>query len=774
MFRFSATLILWVLFTTTVQSQSWDYEKYPERNLKFTHLDADIRLSSDPVISGDIIYTASLLRDSVNTLQFHATGVNVILVEVNGVSNNYQFRENQLIIDLESNYEKGEVIQIRIQYDANPQFGLHKNTNGTVWTSFLPNSIQHWMPVFENPVVTLTTNIVFTHPSELTIVANGRRGGSEILNVNESETTFSSNRSIPVTGLSFVASDFSNSINTLSTGSNSTAAVRGFGSRSDSQIHFYSETEYPDLEVLLQYTVRNYRAVEEFLSFQYPFRDLHFVLLEDDFLEVKNYGAGINYLYLNRGDLRRQINRSISAQWAGAYLREHQWESPDAILFIQAFISDHIFESESESESEFINDDLIPYNKLSDSALLKWTEFLQSSDSDKLKEDFMAIKEPFFNAGNRTIDWEQLSLEIYRETGRSYFNGIEYNESEEVDPMYSEYSVNIEWDEVENSLNLFFEAVQNPIDELVTIELVERNLSGQKIHELSITGENDGVVVTVSPSIEYVTLNIVDRDDLILNVNKPFLFWIAQLRRDTDPVRRVEAAKGLSIVRDNPDIQLALNDILRTETNPQVYAEILRSMSVLTNGASGTEERFIQYSSNDQHRDIQFAAVEALAKYQENERVIGRLNTIITQTNFERVRHQAISSLASITTADRFSTLSRNMITREKILSDVPFILNKLADKGELSLAVELAEPFLSDVFPTSVRLKSLELIGNYDESVSNWMKRLPGLLSDNNPAIRLAASEKLYKLNSQQKEELIENALEIEFDERIRIRLEN
>lgn len=770
MYRFTFLLLFASLIFSTAQAQHWDYEKYPDKNVSFTHLDADIRISDDPVISGDVIYTARVLREGVNRIHFHAVSMNIISIEVNGTPKSHRFRNNLLILDLERSYERGEVIQIRIQYDANPNFGIHKNTNGTIWTSFLPNSLQHWLPVFENPQVSLTSDFVFTHPPNISIVANGRKGETEILSVNESATGFTSNIAIPVTGIAFVAGEFRSSISTLGSGVNGQAAVPGFGRRADSQIHIYSEVEYSEMDNLLTHAANRYRSVQDFLSLNYPFRDLHIVLLEEDFMEVKSYGAGIVYLHKNRGDLKYQLDRSISAQWAGVYLREHQWDDPDAVLFLQAYLMDHLFNSDF-SHTEAVSG---PYDKLSDNELFKWAQFIKSNQSAGLKRDFSLIRERLFSRGNMTLDWHQFSLDIYRESGRNYFDGIEHVASVVEEEVYSEYSVKIDWDEDENRLQIYFESQHNPIDELVTVELTEVNMSGRRVHELSFTGESDGVVVSVSPSVEYVTFNVIDRDDLILHVEKPYLFWISQLRDDAEPKRRVEAAKGLSTIRNNPDLQLALNDVLRTEVNPQVFAEILRSMSSLTGGASGTEERFIQHSSSEQHRDVQLAAIEALANFNENERVIGRLNTIIIQTNIEEVRVEAIKSLAKVTTADRFRALSQNLITRERVLNEVPLILNELAKKGEVSQAVEMAESFLSDVFPYSVRLKSLKMIQNYDQSATNWMSRLPGLLTDNHPGIRMAATESLGKVSAQQRTGLKNSVIENEFDERIRVRLEN
>lgn len=770
MFRLPLLLLVFSVIFSNLQAQDWDYEKFPELNVTFTHLDADIRISEDPVISGDIVYTAEVLRKRVNRVRFHAVGMNIISVEVNGAPKSHRFRNNFLILDLENSYDLGDIIQIRIQYDTNPNFGIHKNTSGTIWSSLLPNSLQHWLPVFENPQITLTSDIVFTHPSDISVVANGRNIGTEVLSVNESATAFSSNRGIPVTGIAFAAGEFRNSVSTLGSGINGQVSIPGFGRNTDSHIHLYSEIEYTDMENLLTHAAKRFNAVKDFLSVAYPFRDLHIVILEEDFMEVKSYGAGIIYLYNNRGDLKSQLDRAIPAQWAGVYMREHQWEHPEAILFLQAFLIGYLFDSEF-SLGEAVSK---PYHKLSDNELYEWVQFIRSNQSEDLRENFSLIREQLFNRGSMALDWYQFALDIYSESGRNYFDGVKLIETTFEDDPISEYEVLIQWDELENRLQIYFESQLNPINELVTVELVEIYLSGQRVHELSFTGEKDGVVVSVSPSIEYVKFNIKDRDDLNLNVKKPYLFWISQLRDDPDSESRADAAKGLSSIRNNPDIQLALNDILRTETNPIVFSEILRSMAILTDGASGTEERFIQHSSNEQNPEVQLAAVEALANYRDNERVIGRLNSIITQTNIEEVRLQAIKSLAAITTVDRFRSLAQNLIHRERVLNKVPYILNELAIKGEVSQAIEMAESFLSDVFPYLVRLGTLEFIQKYDHSESNWMSRLPVLLTDHHPGIRMAATKSLQSVNTQQRARLKSSVIENEFDERIRMKLEN
>src|SRR5690625_7383261 len=93
-------------------------------------------------------------------------------------------------------------------------------------------------------------------------------------------------------------------------------------------------------------------------------------------------------------------------------------------------------------------------------------------------------------------------------------------------------------------------------------------------------------------------------NDILLTTEKPLMFCIYQLQNDSDPERRRQAAEALAEVEDNPDIQLALNDLLRTETDATVYAELLRALGRLTEGASGTDELFMQQAGRSEERRV--------------------------------------------------------------------------------------------------------------------------------------------------------------------------
>ena len=757
-FIYSFTLLILLLFCVqNTQAQEWDYEKFPRLDVELQHLDADIRISEDGFIEGDVLYNARFMRNHTDSLVFHAARMNIISVSVNDEVQEYRMDDDRLIIDLEEEFSRNEVINIRIQYDTSPSFGVHRNSNGTIWTSLLPKSVRHWLPTNDHPRVAFTTDIIFTHPSGKTMIASGERGRTEVLNVDEEQTSFESANPVPVTALSWATGE----VNEVAS-----ATV------SDSRIFLYSESGQAD-EEYLQSASGAFRSVLNELGVSYPYQDLHIVMLEEDYWETKPYGAGMVFVYKNKENFSQQIQRGILAQWAGVLLREEQWSDADAVHLLQAELANRLFDFEYITDLEEGTD---PYDRFSQYTLSLWQKTLSENQTGSLQDHLEYVNEFLFSGDNIILGWHEFASALYEETGVPYFDRLSTVEME-IEPeqveQVTEYIARVEWTEGADAAEIHFESIGTPFDELVTVRAEEITINDVRSHELTFSGQSDGVVINVSSGIENIKLYVEDNDELILHEEKPFLFWIHQLRNDEDSGRRAEAARGLAQLSDNPDLQLALNDVLQMESNPEVYAEIIRSMSRITAGASGTDERFLQYSSSNQNPLIQKAAVEALAYFRDNDRVISRLRTIIVQTTDEEIRREAIRSLYEVTDGERFSSQVEYLVTQESVLNEISLLLDLLAQKGEAENAVEFASTFIAEEFPFATRKGALDIMLQYDESPSNWQERLPELLTDRHPRIRHHAALALDKLSSGQRNAIVADRIDDEFDERIRQLLE-
>lgn len=764
---FLLTALLWGVLLSAASAQDWDYEKYPRQNIEFKHLDAEIHINDDGIIEGDLLYNITFRTASIDSFILDATRMEIGGVSVNGDSKEFRKEKDHLVIYLNEEIEKGISGTLRVWYRADP-VTLHRSQNGTTWTSFLPKSVRHWLPVADHPRTTFTTEIIFTHPAGNILVANGRRGETEVISVEEEVTSFLSNRPIPASSLTWAMGDFTREGNTTNLVLDLPEQERNiFERRSDPQIYLYSETERIDgLELLLS-AAKAFQAVQNHLDYKYPFKDLHIVVLENARWETKSYGSGVLYVFKNKGNLEEQIQNGVLSQWIGAYIREEQWSEPAAVNVLRAHLSEELFEFKNEyDETES------PYHVFSDDELWLWRNYITDSDNQLFRKHLSENLPSVLSRQTGVLDWQELAELIYDETGQSYFEVPVPQQPEDEEANSVEYLVDMQWDEDESSVTLNFEAADEGAEELVTIQAEEVSVSDTISHEVTVTGSSESVVLNVARGIENLNVTVIDNENVTLTVRKPFLFWLNQLRNREDVNLRKEAAGALADFTDNPDLQLALTDLLRVETNPVVYAEILRTFSAVTTGASGTEQIFLDRISGNQPPEVQKAAVEGLSFYKNNERVVRQLRNTITETNEQEIRRAAIRSLYEVTDAEPFRSITELVITTESVLPDVPLILRLLFEKGETETALRLSDTFLDEGFPSQVRREVLDLVLEHDDSETAWEERLSYLLADPDPRIRYQAASGLENLSAEKKNELITLHLVEEYDERVRQQL--
>lgn len=775
--------LLTALFTLTFTCQalpaqnsdnSWDVDPYPEMPYTFNHLDAELRIMETGMIEGDLLYTIRFLDQDADSVVLDAPGVEIARIAINDESAEYNHRSDRLVI-YTGDRDRGDEISLRVQYRAEPKFGLHETADGTFWTSMLPKSTSHWLPVKDHPRVEFTMDMVVTHPAGLNVVSNGRMGETEVVSVDDELTSFTGNsRKVTPGGITLV----SGSIERLATTSDSSVreslsdrAASYFQRRSDSHIALWSESSDLDISMVMSTAGEAFARMSEESGVSYPFRDLHIILLDDASWETRPYGSGTLFIFNaeSAGSLEEQIVRGVISQWVGASLREQRWTDSSAILLMQAYWLNEIYgpinsDLPGHSESD-------PYHTYTLKALSQWQNLLNSDDHQSLRRILDRDAKSFLENGFEPMGWNQLAYSIYKNSGRNLFDepGLEtLDPDEEEREEISEYLVQMDWNEDERTVRLTFTALGEPVDELVTVQATEHTFLDEKNHELTFTGESDTIELSVSTNIENLKLHEPGRDGLLLREEKPFEFWIFQLREDEDPDRRKAAARALSGFPENPDLQLALTDMFSVEENSEVYAEIVRSLGAITTGASGTDQLFLDRLGNRYPVVVREAALESLAYFQGNEMVISRLQSVAAQSDDSRLRRAAIRSLREISEPDAFRSTAESLITRDNLLYEVPLILQLLASKSEEEAAVQFSSTFLAEGFPYSVRREVLDLVKQYDESRSGWEDRLPDLLADRDPRIRYSAAEALGRTGSSAREEILATAKAEEHDLRV------
>jgi hypothetical protein len=748
----------------------WDYEAYPPLRFEIEHLDAEISISETGSIEGDLLYTIRFRDQGVDSLILDAPGMEIARLSVKDESGNYYIDGDQLVIILEQEFEMGDRADLRIQYRTRPGFGLFQTARGTFFTSSLPRSTSHWLPVADHPRVAFTTELIFSYPSGKRLISNGRSSSSEVASVDRETTTYSANRPVSPSEINFVMGGLSLKASTLEDRSQLSAEQRAhFERRSNPQIYIHSETDHIDADRLMEKAASSYNELYHHFGIGFPYRDLHIVVLEDDFWETKAFSAGMIYLFLNRDDLDKQLATGMTGQWIGSHLRAERWSESGAVSAWMASTLNSLFDYELETGQ--IDGHFGVFNQAS---IDRWRYFLaETPEGERLESHLQLVRNDVIKERTDVLSWSDLSRAIYRESGYPYFGTLELPHVEADQEEVYDYIVNMDWNESENRVTLTFEAIDGYIDELVSAVVREYSFLDEKDHEIAFTGQNDQVVINVSANVENLTLNLVDRDDIHLTVRKPFSFWVYQLRESDDAGQRKEAASALATFSDNPDLQLALRDHLNSEENSEVYAEMLRSLSAITMGASGTEQQFFDHLSDSYDPEVRVAAVEALAYFRDDDRVISQLRSVVNRTGNEKIKETGIRSLYEVTDIDRFTTIAEDLITRESNLKQVPLILQLLAAGGNEEEAVHFSSTFLAEGFPYEVRSKVLDLVLQHDQSESGWQNRLPGLLSDIDPRIRYQSLPAIERVDSAQREDLLEQRAAAEYDIRVRNALE-
>ncbi|MEX0769334.1 MAG: HEAT repeat domain-containing protein [Balneolaceae bacterium] len=773
MYRYLLTAVL-VFFSTadlSAQAQSADYPSFPKMDVDYLHLDLQLKVSEDLLVEGNALYKIEALRGGLDSLSLDASGIEVQQLEWNGEERDYRMKDDRLVVLLPGAWGANDEAELRVIYRTSPEFGLHVDSSGTIWASLLPGSVRHWLPAFDHPRNTLTTDVRIVYPSGKQVVMNGSSSDSEVENVDFQSLRFTTEFPLAVTTLSFAIGDFEQSRTTVG--------------RHQLYLHSHNGILSEDQRgVLLELAYNTFRSAENHTGSGFPWRTLHIVVLEDDRGETKNYGTGILYLYHNRGNLEGQLKRGVASQWFGIQLREEQWSDAAAIRLLQTWLNRDLSvdgdsgdkqypESEDIKKRAGFSDSTGIYAVFSPYMELKWKNYYQSEQAGDLRDAVSRTAPLILSQKTGVINWYDFAHLVYEQTGQPFLTAPEPRviSEQETEESYH-YTATFTLDEAERTLRMIFNAENRSSDELIPAIATEMTRQDTVRHELAFTGQTDEIVMNVNPAIENLKLSITGDASVRLDIQKPFMFWIYQLRNDEDPAAREKAARNLREFADNPDLQLALLDFLSDETYPGVQAEIIRTLSAVVGGAFGTEQLFLDRYRSESPTVVQQAIVESLAGYEGNEQVISRLQQILVQSEDEKLKEQAAHSLGAVTEANRFRNIIESLQSREEVRPVIPFLLNQLAGKGEAEAAVEIAEFFLSADHAYKLRSGALDVLLAYDRSAIHWEQRIPALLDDSDPRIRFEAAAGLQYFPDDTRRNLIENRLLNEYDVRVRQRL--
>jgi hypothetical protein len=637
-----------------------------------------------------------------------------------------------------------------------------------VWTSLLPRSTRHWLPVIDHPRAAFSSNITLTVSSGYEAVATGMLMDRNVLDAGNVVYTFRTEQAVPASSLSFAVGLFRRD-------------QTSFGLK---RISFLTEPGLitPAVPQNLLETARGImREVQSHLGHEFPYEALHIVLMSDHYWEPKSWGASTVFLYQNRGDLEAQLRRGIYGQWFGVYQREEQWSDAEAISIYQAIVQNQLVGEEALLQYEDVpaNEIHTSYAAFSPSRWNHWQKYVsEQRDSVRMRVIARSIEE-VLQEGDGVYTWSDYARLWYRQSGQPLFAVFGESTEPSLKPMQDSarsdsivYRVDYAPDEAEESLKLTFTALKGGYSELVSLPLIQYTSSGADTLQVTFTGTSDSVVVGLSPMAQNVHIDASARPGLYLKQYKPASYLIYTLRNVTSVAQKKQAAEMLGAHANNPDLQLAIRDYLsRNELEPEVKAALLRSLADITKGATGTEQIFINALSSN-NGAVQRASLMALQHYPENELVRETVKSFAVQSDSLPVFKDAVKIFAVVADTSAFDEFIRQIVRTDTAGYRAIYAIQEWANFGEVDVSVRQGEFYISEAYDYPVRAAALRLLLQHDHTPASWETRLEELLKDPDPRIRYILVRGLPSINGLNPSEVLMPYVEDEYDARVHLQM--
>jgi aminopeptidase N len=750
--------------TKSVSAQSFDHESYPKLDFDFQSLTLDLGIQPQNLrIDGSAQYQMEANIAGADTVIFYAAHMDISNVDVGGEPADFTLHNDSLFVPLETPSQAGQQYQVTIRYSGNPSFGLLKNSSGTVWTSMLPKSQRHWVPIIDHPHVDLQTTFNISVPSGFQVQATGRKTSEEAVSVDVMRYRFTSDNQVPASSLALTIGKFSG-LTTTSDSPRISLAVE------------QSLADSIEQQQLLQQAYDYVEQVENQLQLQYPYKDLSVVVMPDHQWETKSWGASTVFVYNNRSDLKTQLLRGIIGQWFGVYQRVGQWSQADAVMLYQTLVNQKISNNSGAMTANHAPEVSFStiYDGFGTATWNRWQQNWQQDQDSVIKKVINDAQNGILKDLPSVVSWKDYAEYWYRKSGQPLFDisdllaeksDHQNNITESADSVA--YKVFYNLNESEGQLKLRFESQHGAYKELTSITAYEMYGSDTDTSEVTFTGSQDSVMLQVDPLIQNLQLKAPQHPELYLDEYKPSPFLIHELRNVEQESRRVEAARKLGYHTNNPDLQLAIKDFLSKETDPKVRGALLQSLADITQGAAGTQETFLEALDSDS-QPVRNAALMALQNYKENAQVLDRVQQLAENTADEELFRKATQVLMTITSAEEFTSFVDGITQQDTVGTRSIFAIRQLANMGSVDEAVAKADLFTGSEFDYPIRSAALDILIQYDATPSDWLSRAKSLLESSDPRIRFLVIEGLQRNKNQEITDFLSAYIQDEYDARV------
>ncbi len=717
-------LILGLTYVQNEKDIPFDYPSYPYHPYDILHAEINLDLdNSQHLVRGEVTYQIKSKIDKLHELPIHANELSIDQISVNNEELGFRINDDYVFIQLRDTLEEREEVALTIKWQSASHFGLHQSKDGSFWSSLNPLSHRHWLPGFDHPREAFTFECSIDIPNEMEVLFNGDLGEISPASKHKKRVRWSSETEVPATGLGFVSGNFS--ISEMTAG---LTKIRLFHDISDQKI----------AADLIVEAARLKKEIEQVLSFENPWDALNMVLLPDNFWMERTHGSGTIYLFDRLGNLKNQLMRGMYAQWFGEYQRFEQYLNFNNVGE-HSLLSTSLHFQLMDSKVFIDNPDSLvlidSWNTWQENYLYEPIQFRSSVDNslDELVREFKGV-----------VGFEDYSEVWYEQTGVPYFDVNPYeSEKYKNQPMEpSLYEVKLKVNEATSELSFYFDLVKGTGKTLSSLTLFEHQFDVVTSQEIIFTGNKDSVTVSMPRSTEFFTLEseTIALENISFN-EIPVYFLLNQLRSE-NPVDRISAAKSLLQHSNNPDLQLALSDILSFEDDEIIIAALYEALAAVMKGASGTEQQFIN-QINHLSEPIQRSAIKALSFYPKSDHAKSTLYSKVL-TSEGSIFEVSVETYNKMASKSEMEHVLRKIFEVDTVGTKIQKIIEISESLRSNMYTLEIMDEFLMGGNEYEFREKALNHLYSFDKDFERWKSRLDVLLTDKDPRIRYWLIDKI------------------------------
>ena len=759
-------LLLSVLFvcsvTLSASAQISDYSVWQGYPFEFTHL--QLTLDMDPeseVIRGAAAWQMRVNSSQAREIELVAIRTDVLSVLVNERIVDFHARGDTLVVTLPTAYDIDTRFKLEVKYETESDFGVHRSASGAFWSSLLPGAASNLFPSVPSPEIQTPTDIRIIVPANWKTVANGRNLANILLPEGRRLYHWRSVTPVSATDVAVYAGILEVETVTQNGTVLSVYSAPGSLNRQDRS--------------RMMETLKTYAAsAERLLNKPLPYGALNVIYMPDHNWETRFSVAGFAYVFENGGEHDKQIAWAIANQYMGIFHRSSSIEDNSHIIAAQSIIYRDILNIAGRQVQSISMDDYPEWHtstwKPISSTFLDYARTFTDTDNDFLRSDSnqQALNQLQNNLAKilthpaGTYSWNDWMRKVNVENPEPFF-AI----SEPDLPEVESYTVVYELDEENGRYE--FEVIPDKSYPNRYLTLVIRQFMDGTVTDLEVLASNRGDRLHLNTSGFVENMYLVNDDPNLNFVEiKPAAFWLYQLRRDSDPERRMESARGFGRVQNDPDVQLILQDLIRNEPDEDVKATLVTSLSQILGNAFGTHQRFIELL-NDSSRKVRFSALKALRNYRGNEAVQQAVFRIISQSQDIEYVNVAIETYEHIVDEAEFYSVARGLLHEDQ--DDLDFtatIIPRIVNTDQGRRFVPNLMQYLGSEYAYSLRKLTFDTLVRIEMESTYWREILPDLLIDADPRIRFAALELVHHLTTSDRNELLQERRYNEYDVRV------